>query len=573
MTSGNRWGSGGGMNQGGYYPNQYGSSGYAQPYTYPSQGYPSNSQPSQGYYNNVQRTQPAATNNKPYLAVDGKYYYPDGRPYTPPATAAPRAMAVATTPAAPPPATPAVNMIPDFDGTASVAYNMVRTRLPAATSMVHEDLAQTLARTLEEGMERLEKNLRDALFTEADEASFLAIYKRAFTEDTPQFRLARKNIKYLDAGELRQGLTMDGIVDAGAQIYPAKLEISAVFDTFKRAFVDGRSAIEFDRATKGLLKVYEGVVRSPDFSSMNVPDPEQVRALLTNLKQTFDVRQRLTETNPASAGGMITMDKRFKIIRVPGLPKDAILAIDPQNCVWGTGMGSGQIEIQDGELADLGVPLLHPEATPLADSPKPFARTGVLVQNPKGNNVAVNYVIDGVSYDLKAGESRSHTINDKSQITYNRGGTLGNVSYKLTAGTYRFSIPAQARSWQVTKTSFSVLIDNSANGCEFQCEIDGQPRTIPPQKTLPLTSAYPIAIRFDQGNGRTTSSKILGDTTTVTVGVAPGSSALDLFPGRSQELAVRPIKLESLASQSQPGSPASAKPGRQSILPTLDELQ
>jgi hypothetical protein len=48
----------------------------------------------------------------------------------------------------------------------------------------------------------------------------------------------------------------------------------------------------------------------------------------------------------------------------------------------------------------------------------------------------------------------------------------------LTAGTYRFSIPAQARSWQVTRTSFSVLVDNSAHGCAVHCESDGQPRTI-----------------------------------------------------------------------------------------------
>ena len=33
-------------------------------------------------------------------------------------------------------------------------------------------------------MERLENSLRDALFSEADEASFLAIYKRSFAEDT-----------------------------------------------------------------------------------------------------------------------------------------------------------------------------------------------------------------------------------------------------------------------------------------------------------------------------------------------------------------------------------------------------
>src|SRR5207237_1398289 len=146
-----------------------------------------------------------------------------------------------------------------------------RTRVPAASASTREELAQELARSLEEGIDRLESSLRAALFSEADEAAFLAIYKRSFTEDTPQFRLARKNIKSLDADELRQGLIIDGIVDAGAQVYPAKLEISAEFDTFKRDVLDGRSSAEFERAAKGLLKTYERIARSPEFSELSVP--------------------------------------------------------------------------------------------------------------------------------------------------------------------------------------------------------------------------------------------------------------------------------------------------------------
>ena len=103
-----------------------------------SPGYgPSAPYSNQPYYNNsgtapptTNRVQPAPTYSggnpgRPYLATDGRYYYPDGRPYTPPNPAAPRATTAAapapcdvTTPAAPPPATPAVNIIPDIDGSA-----------------------------------------------------------------------------------------------------------------------------------------------------------------------------------------------------------------------------------------------------------------------------------------------------------------------------------------------------------------------------------------------------------------------------------------------------------------------
>jgi hypothetical protein len=125
----------------------------------------------------------------------------------------------------------------------------------------------------------------------------------------------------------------------------------------------------------------------------------------------------------------------------------------------------------------------------------------------------------------------------------------------------------------VNKTSFTVMIDNAANGCDFQCEIDGQPRTIAPHKTLQVTSAYPIAIRFDRGNGQSTASKILGDTRQVTVGVTPGSAALDLFPGTSQQLAVRPVSPEPIAAQANPAAATAPKLGRQPVLPTAEDLQ
>jgi len=208
-------------------------------------------QPNQGYYppnqgyppNTVPQPQPAPGNGQPYRATDGKWYYPDGRPYVASAPAvrpvSPPVKPPAREPARPP-VVPPINEIPEFADSASAATNIVRTRLPVVAPMVQEDLSQRLARSLEEGMERLESSLRDVLFTDADETNFLAIYKRAFTEDTSQFRLARKNIKYRDSDELRQGLVIDGIVDAGAQLFPAKLEVSAVLDAFKRSVLDGQ---------------------------------------------------------------------------------------------------------------------------------------------------------------------------------------------------------------------------------------------------------------------------------------------------------------------------------------------
>jgi hypothetical protein len=578
---------GGARNGGGFFnnttSNPYGSTypGYGQSYTYPNQGSWQPRQPVPTTY--------SSSSGQPYLATDGKYYYPDGRPYTPAATPAPRAgaaTATATAPsaktasaAAPAPATPEANVIPDLDGSAAVATNMVRTQVPAVAAAVHDELVQELGQALKGGFERLERSLGEALFGAADEASFLAIYKRSFDENTSQYRLARKNIKYLDAGELRQGLEIDGITDAGVQVYPAKLEASAALQTFKQSILDGQSAAEVERATRGLLKTYEGLAKSREFEGLNVPSPDQVREAAAGLQQMFEVRQRLAEAKAPAAGRMITLDRRLRIVRAVGLPRDTVQAVDSQTCLIGKGTGTGTsggdtIEIEDGDLTDLGVPLLHPGASPLAETPRPAASTastGALVQNPRDNPAKVNYVVDGRTHELKPGESRTHAITAKSKISFNRGGSLGNTEYRLSSGTFRFAI--EERAWQLHKMSYAVILDNSANGCEFRCEIDGRARSVAAHQTLALTSAYPMPVRFDRGNGQGASSKLLGEPPSVTVGVAPGTAALDLFPGTTRELAVRPTSVEAIATSANPAPAPAPKLVRQPISPTVDDLQ
>jgi hypothetical protein len=513
--------------------------------------------------------QPSANAGQPYLATDGKWYYPDGRPYTAPAQPAEPTSTVSATIAPPTTATPAANVIPDLERPVAVASNVVRTRLLAARSTIREELAQELARSLEEGIDRMESSLRTALFSDADEVAFLGIYKRSFTEDTPQFRLARKNIKYLDADELRQGLIIDQIVDAGAQIYPAKLEVSAKFGTFRREVLAGRSSADFDQAAKGLLKTYERIARSPEFTDMSVPDPDQVRAEASRLRCCFEVRQKLAETREAANGSMVTMDKRFWIVSYSGLPKDSVQAIDPQVCLLGT--GTGPIGVRDAGLLDLGVPLLSRATSPLPEIPRPPAPSGAVVCNPKTSPATVHYVADGASYELKPGQSRTHQVTANSRITYDRGRSLGNITYQLSAGTSKFAI--EDRAWQLTRPTFSVFIDNSANGCDFQCDVDGQPKVIPARKTLEVASNYPISIRFDREEGQPASCKLIDETTQVTVGVAPGSAALDLFPGSSQELCLRPLASDPIAALPQPELATSARVGRQPVLPTVEDLQ
>jgi hypothetical protein len=148
---------------------------------------------------------------------------------------------------------------------------------------------------------------------------------------------------------------------------------------------------------------------------------------------------------------------------------------------------------------------------------------------------------------------------------------MGEIAYRLGAGSFRFSI--EDRAWQLTRATFSVVIDNSANGSPFRCDVDGRPRVIPARKTLEVSGSYPISIRFDREEGEPTSCKVVDETPWVTVGVAPGSAALNLFPGSSQELCARPVATDLIAVLTQPESVAPVRGGRQPLLPTVEDLQ
>ena len=133
------------------------------------------------------------------------------------------------------------------------------------------------------------------------------------------------------------------------------------------------------------------------------------------------------------------MDRRFQIVALSRPPSRH--RPGPRSAGLPLGIGLGHDRDPGCRAHGPGrpareLPRLHPWPRP----PRPAAGAGVLVQNPQANKVKVSYVIDGVSYELKPGESRTHAITAKSQIRYNRGGTQGNVVYQLSAGTYRFAI-------------------------------------------------------------------------------------------------------------------------------------
>jgi hypothetical protein len=403
-------------------------------------------------------------------------------------------------------------------------------------SPVREKLVQELSRAIQEQYNLVESDLRPVLFSDADEAALLGIYKKSFTEDTAQYELTRKIVRAHEADELAQRLSIDQIVDARVPLFVGKLRMSARLKAFRDAVLERASGADLVQSEKALLETYRQLADNSEFKSLKLSSADRFPVKFASLHSMLEVSERLAATQGKARDSQVAMARRFRVVSYPGLSKETTYAIDSQLCLLGT--GSGTIGVREAGLLDLGVPLLNRAAEPLPEVSAPPAPSGAIIYNSKASPAAVHYVADNDAYELNPGESRTHKITASSRISYNQGANLGNREYQLAAGTFRFAIAD--RAWQLTKPTVAVLIDNSANGSEFQCNIDGQQRVIPARTTLDVRSDYPIAIRFDRGEGQSTACKLIEESSQVTVAVRPDSAAIDLFLGSSQELCVQP---------------------------------
>jgi hypothetical protein len=66
------------------------------------------------------------------------------------------------------------------------------------------------------------------------------------------------------------------------------------------------------------------------------------------------------------------------------------------------------------------------------------AQVSVVILNPEHTRVAVNYVVDGVTYKTESGGLQRLVLGLSSTIRYDRGGDFGVQRYGLSAGVYEF---------------------------------------------------------------------------------------------------------------------------------------
>ncbi len=77
------------------------------------------------------------------------------------------------------------------------------------------------------------------------------------------------------------------------------------------------------------------------------------------------------------------------------------------------------------------------------------AKVSVVIFNPEETRVAVNYVVDGVTYRTESGGLQRLVTGPKSTIRYDKGGDFGAERYALSPGDYEFR--SSATGWALVK--------------------------------------------------------------------------------------------------------------------------
>ena len=187
------------------------------------------------------------------------------------------------------------------------------------------------------------------------------------------------------------------------------------------------------------------------------------------------------------------------------------------------GSGGGIVSIPPDVIVPGDTLFIEP---PVSDSEAALVTSGVVLHNPASNGGAIAYLLGSQTFTLEPGQTqrldRSHVIE------FDRGGSFGMARYTIADGSFEFTLTDNG--WNLRKKTYELTIDNSRFPADFGYLVDGQAYTVRRGEERRHSSAYPMLVEFDRGDGGEPARKqLLGGT--YTVGVDANQGRLDLFEG------------------------------------------
>jgi hypothetical protein len=318
-------------------------------------------------------------------------------------------------------------------------------------------------------------------------------------------------------------------------------EVAKILEEGQQAVIDGE---ELDETWKDRLKLAVGDAIKKDPSLTTALTPKEFDKLVADFEKTNEAFAALLKVDnpidngiggpgdiePGNGGGLLPHGN-IPVVFVPALGVDDVLVIpDGRAIVMGTG-GVGSLDTIQVDAAEaLGIPLGigQPEPDTSLDVKK-TVKDGVVLSNPKENEVEINYLVSNSNFSMKPGYSQLLGAGKTWEIRFSPGDGLPEAKQVLKDGVYYFG--SKNNSWELTRQTFSVTVDNASNDQPFNYVADNTEVTIPPGNKKEHTSDYPIVLRFDRGDGGKESlKKISKKNYNLKIGINPADGLWDLYP-------------------------------------------
>lgn len=169
--------------------------------------------------------------------------------------------------------------------------------------------------------------------------------------------------------------------------------------------------------------------------------------------------------------------------------------------------------------AVLGIP--YSIVDPLPNFGGEIVSRGILLMN--SGSSAVNYTIDGRRSSMEP-DYQQVVHRSRATVAFDRGGSFGHAKYGIDSGWYEFT--ATDRGWELYKQTAEITLDNSDNPFAFRYVLNNQQQTLQPGYRQKHKGAYPLELKFDNGQGQTTRKMLIEGDFKVAVGADGG---LELF--------------------------------------------
>jgi hypothetical protein len=214
-------------------------------------------------------------------------------------------------------------------------------------------------------------------------------------------------------------------------------------------------------------------------------------------------------------------------IMMPCLPTDDFCWVRENCCMIGTG-GEGHMGVvtcDANELIDEPMGAGEPVAETTLDFEN-AVDSGLLIINPEENDTDVSFTLEGKSYTLKPGYHQNFPEGDSWQVRFDKGGSQGDARYTVEPGTYVFT--PEDGGWNLYRRTIEVSIENNSDS-EFNYVAGDEQQSLKSGEGVEHSSAYPLFIRFDPGNGKDSVKRFAEKKTELAVAIDPKKGQFDLF--------------------------------------------